>query len=87
MDQVAAREREEAHRLIELVPDEDVSAARKMLAGLVREDAVLAALAAAPEDDEGELSEETAAALAAARRDIAEGRVFTHEEVMRELGL
>ena len=89
MSALPAKEREEARRLLELVPDEDLPTLARMLAGLAHaeEDPVRAALAAAPEDDEGELSEETAAALAEGRREIAEGCVFAHEEVMRELGL
>lgn len=84
----ALPKRESVRRLVELVPDQDLATVEKMLRGVVGEaDPVLAALAAAPEDDEGELSEETAAALAEGRREVAEGRVFSHEEVMRELGL
>jgi len=50
-------------------------------------DPVRHALDNAPLDDEGELSDETVAALAEGRRDVAEGRVYTNQQVMRELGL
>lgn len=50
-------------------------------------DRVLAAFDSAPEDDEGELSEELIAKLAEADRAIAEGRVVSHEEARRRLGL
>jgi len=85
----APADREEAHRLLELVPDEDLSAAARMLRGLVgeREDPVLAAFANAPVDDEGELSDEAIADLAEADADVAAGRVMTTEELCRRLGI
>ncbi|MGQ9555663.1 MAG: hypothetical protein ACUVWR_16305 [Anaerolineae bacterium] len=83
----APTSREEAHRLLELVPDEDVGVVTRMLRGLVaQEDPVLAAFLNAPEDDE-ELTEEDIAAIEEGRRAIAEGRVVPHEEVRRRLGL
>lgn len=87
MSAVPAREREEAHRLLELVPDEDMPTVRRMLAGLARKDPVLAALEAAPEDDEGELSEDAIAGIEQARRSIAQGRTLSTEELCRQLGL
>lgn len=50
----APTSREEAHRLLELVPDEDVGVVTRMLRGLVAQefDPILAALDNAPEDDE-----------------------------------
>ena len=84
----ALPKRESARRWLELVPDEQLDRAEKMLHDLVAEnDPVLAAFKNAPADDEGELSEETTAAIAESRREAAEGRVVSHEEVLRELGL
>ncbi|MHB0876256.1 MAG: hypothetical protein ACYC5O_09455 [Anaerolineae bacterium] len=61
MSAVPAEEREEAHRLLDLVPDEDLPTVRRMRRGLTREeDPVLAALDEAPEDDEPVSPEESA---------------------------
>jgi len=38
-------------------------------------------------EDSMELSEETKKAIERARKDIREGRVYTHEQVKKELGL
>ena len=92
----AVPKRENVRRLLERVPDEDLPTVEKMLQGVVREEArpqrrewsaVLAAFDSAPEDDEGELSDELVARLAESRRAAAEGRVFTDEEVRERLGL
>ncbi|MHB0874682.1 MAG: hypothetical protein ACYC5O_01420 [Anaerolineae bacterium] len=84
----ALPKRESVRRLIELVPEQDLDTVEKMLRGLVRvEDPVLAAFDSAPEDDEGELSDELVARLTEADRAIAEGRVVSHEEARRRLGL
>jgi len=83
MDAVADRER--VKRLVDLVPAKDLDTVARML-GALAEDPVLAAFESAPEDDEGELSEETAVAIAESRRAAAEGRVLSHEEVRRQLG-
>ena len=85
MDGVVA-ERERVRKLVDLVPAKDLDAAARMLRGLV-EDQVLTAFANAPEDDEGEPSEESLAKLAEADQAIVEGRVVSHEELCRRLGL
>jgi hypothetical protein len=65
MSALPAKEREEAHRLLDLVPDEDLPTVRRMLRGLAREGACPerggweAALDAAPEDDEPVSTEES----------------------------
>ena len=84
----ALPKRESARRLLELVPEEHLDRVEKMLHDLVsEEDPVLAALAAAPEDDEGELTEEAIAGIEQARRSLAEGRSMSTEELCRRLGL
>ena len=80
--------RESTHRLLDLVPEEHMNTVEKMLLGLVPDDdRVLAALAAAPEDDEGELTDEAVAGIEQARRSISEGRTLSTEELCRQLGL
>ncbi|MGQ9554179.1 MAG: hypothetical protein ACUVWR_08720 [Anaerolineae bacterium] len=80
-------EREQVKRLVDLVPDADLPTLVRLVRALVAEDAVFAAFDNAPEDDEGELSDETIAAIAESRQAATEGRVVSHEEVLRELGL
>ena len=52
----------------------------------LRTDPVLTALRNAPLDDEG-VTEDDLAGLEEARKAVAEGRVYSNEEVMRSLGL
>ena len=82
-----ASDREAVRRLVELVPDEDVPTLRRIVRALATEDAVFAAFDNAPFDDEGELTDEMIARLADSRQAAAEGRVVSHEEVRRQLGL
>lgn len=86
---MSVNERERAKALIDLVPDEDLATLVRMLRGLAARphDPVLAALVNAPEDDEGELSEEAIAGVEAARRSLSEGRSLSTEELCRDLGL
>lgn len=80
-------EGEEARRLVERVPDADLTALVHILRRLATcEDPVLAAFESAHEDDEGKLSEETSAAIAESRRAAEEGNLVSHEEVLRQLG-
>ena len=80
--------REEARRLLELVPDEDLGAATRMLRGLVggQQDPVLAAFANAPLDDE-EWTPEDEAARQEGQADVAAGRVMSTEQLRCRLGL
>jgi predicted transcriptional regulator len=79
--------RTKLHDLIESLPSEDVPTALRILEALSSSsDPVPLALRDIPIDDEPETEEERAA-VAEARRDIEEGRVIPHEEVMRRLGL
>jgi hypothetical protein len=74
-------EREEARRLLELVPDKDVPTVRRILSALA-EEAPRVSLDEAPEDDEP-VTQEDVEAQAEARADKAAGRVYSHEEAMR----
>ena len=74
--------RHELHVLLDHIPDNDVSTARKFLRSLV--DPVELSLLTAPLDSELE-SEEERAAVEAARSEPGPGT--PHEEVLREFGL
>ena len=79
--------RESVHQLVDLVPDTDLATLARIVRALASEAAVFAAFDNAPLDDEGELSEEAIADLAEADRAIAAGRVVSHEDARRLLGL
>jgi len=88
------------HRLVDELPEDRAEAAQRILECLRGEkhdeltqallespdDSLLHTLAAAPEDDEAETPEE-AQAVREAREDLAAGRVLSHEELKRRLGL
>ncbi|MHB0876804.1 MAG: hypothetical protein ACYC5O_12270 [Anaerolineae bacterium] len=78
-----ARERETVHRLLELVPDEDLPTLRRIVGALAVEPACVS-FEDAP-DGEEDFTPEDLAALARAREDIAAGRVLSHEEAKRLL--
>ncbi len=78
-------ERERVKKLVDLVPDSDLDAAARMLRGLAV-DPVAWTLDNAPLDDEP-ITQEDIDAQAEARADIAAGRVYSHEDVVRRLGL
>lgn len=84
----ALPKRENVRRLVELLPEKDLGAVERVLEGLIalEGDPLLRALAAAPLDDEP-VTQEDIDAEAEADRAIAEGRLYTTEEVMRDLGL
>lgn len=77
-------EREQAHLLLDVLPEEKVSAARSFLETML--DPVSLALANAPYDDEP-VSEEEAHDIAASRASLARGEYVSHEEVLAEFGL
>lgn len=75
------------HRLVDSLPEEDLTTAGRLLIGLTATtDAVQRALLFAPHDDEPETPEERAA-VEEALRDARDGRTLPHEEVKRRLGL
>ena len=80
--------KDKLHRLIDELPESEVSAAERYLEylRLAGHDPVLHAVLNAPDDDEPETDEEQAA-VAEARRDVAAGRLVDLEEVKREFGL
>ncbi|MEX2599578.1 MAG: hypothetical protein WD533_07980 [Dehalococcoidia bacterium] len=78
--------KEDLRRLVNELPDDQVDAARQYLEYLrYMSDPFLRMLLDAPEDDEGELTEETLAGLEEARQERLRGEGRPWEEVRREL--
>lgn len=78
------RERQQAHALLDLLPDEKLNAVRTLLEVMVEPVSRSLALAAAEED---ELTAETISALERARASLARGEGIPHEKILREFGL
>ncbi|GMA66264.1 hypothetical protein NZD89_28835 (plasmid) [Alicyclobacillus fastidiosus] len=78
--------REELHRLIDQIPDSELTAAQRYLLFLRDVDPVKKALDAAPVDEEQETDEE-AKLVKQALEDFRAGRSKTTDELKRELGL
>jgi hypothetical protein len=74
-------ERQRAHLLLDVLPDEKVAAVRTLLEVMV--EPLSRSLASAPLDEE-ELTPETATALDQARASLARGERVSHEDVLRE---
>jgi hypothetical protein len=77
-------ERQQAHFLLDALPDEKIAAVRNLLEAMV--EPLSRSLAAAPVEEE-EINDETAAALGRARTSLAGNGGVSHEEVLREFGL
>ena len=78
------QQRQQAHSLLDVLPEEKLSAVRGLLDVLV--EPLSRSLALAPVEEE-ELTPETSAALDRARASLARGEGISHEEVMGEFGL
>jgi hypothetical protein len=78
-----AQQRQQVHLLIDVLPEEKLSAVHTLLEVLV--EPLSRALAVAPVEDE-DLTTETAAALDHARASFARGEAVSHEDVLREFG-
>jgi ethanolamine utilization microcompartment shell protein EutL len=78
------QERQQAHALLDMLPDEKLSAVRSLLEVMV--EALSRSLAQAPTEEE-ELTPEAAAALERARASLARGESIPHDEILREFGL
>jgi hypothetical protein len=74
------QDRQQAHALLDLLPDEKLVAVRTLLEVMVEPSALLAT-----EDEE--LTPETIAALDRARASLAQGKGIPHEEILREFGI
>jgi hypothetical protein len=77
-------ERQQAHFLLDALPDEKVRAVRDLLEVMVEPLSKSLAMAQVEEED---LTPETAADLDRARASLARGEGVSHEEVLREFGL
>jgi hypothetical protein len=74
------------HRLVDSLPEEDLTTAGRLLVGLTATaDAVERALLLAPPDDEPDTEED--GGLIEARRELARGEGISTEDLERELGL
>jgi hypothetical protein len=79
-------ERQTLHRLIDELPEEDLSTAERVLRALSQSKAPRMPLDAAPFDEEPETPEERAA-VAEARAQADRGELIPQEELERKLGL
>jgi hypothetical protein len=77
-------EREQAHLLPDVLPDEKLAATRDLLEVVIEPLSKSLAIVPVAEED---LTPETAAALDRARPSLARGEGVPHEEVLREFGL
>jgi len=84
MESSLQEQRQQAHILLDAVPDNKIPAVRSLLETIV--DPLARALANAPLDDEP-IGEETARELEAARASLARGERIPHEEILKEFGL
>jgi hypothetical protein len=78
--------RENAHRILDCLPEESMAAVERFLTELVSLDPLDRFLRLAPPDDEPETPEEQAA-VEEALRDMREGRFLSHDELKRSLDL
>lgn len=77
-------ERQQAHALLDLLPDHKLQAVRSLLEVMV--EPLGASLATAPVEEE-EITPETAAALDGAKASSARGEGFAHEDILHEFDL
>jgi ethanolamine utilization microcompartment shell protein EutL len=77
-------ERQQAHDLLDLLPEEKLAAVRTLLEVMV--EPLSRSLASAPAEEE-EINPETAAAVDRARASLARGEGIPHEDILREFGL
>lgn len=80
----ATQERQHAHELLDMLPQEKLTAVRSLLEVMV--EPLSRSLASTPVEEE-EVTPETAAALDRARASLARGEGIAHEEILREFGL
>ena len=84
MKRNSQEERQQAHALLDMLPDEKLNAVRTLLEVMVEPLSRSLALAAVEEE---ELTPETAAALERGRASLAHGEGIPHEEILGEFGL
>jgi hypothetical protein len=79
-----SHEREQAHALLDILPDDKLKAVRDLLEVLV--EPLSRALASAPVEEE-EVTPETAAAIERSRASLMRGEGIPYEEIRREFGM
>lgn len=84
METDLTQERQQAHALLDMLPEEKLTAVRSLLEVMV--EPLSRSLASAPVEEE-EITPETAAALDRARASLARGEGVPHEDILREFGL
>jgi hypothetical protein len=84
METDATQERQQAHALLDMLPEEKLTAVRSLLEVMV--EPLSRSLASAPVEEE-EITPDTAAALDRARASLARGEGVPHEDILREFGL
>ncbi len=77
--------RDALHELLNRIPEEDLLIAKRFLEYLAVSPGIRAALSA-PSDDEP-VTEADAAAIVRAREEVREGKIASHQEVLREFGV
>jgi hypothetical protein len=77
--------RDTLHDLVDRIPEEELPAAKRFLEYLAVNPAYRGALSAAPDDER--VTEGDAVAITRAREDVREGKVISHDEILREFGL
>ena len=78
------QERQQAHALLDMLPQEKLTAVRSLLEVMV--EPLSRSLASAPMEAE-EVTPETAAAIERARASLARGEGISQEDILREFGL
>ncbi len=78
------QERQQAHALLDMLPEEKLTAVRSLLEVML--EPLSRSLASAPVEEK-EITPETAAALDRARASLARGEGIPHEDILREFGL
>jgi hypothetical protein len=78
------QERQQAHALLDMLPQEKLTAVRSLLEVMV--EPLSRSLASAPVEEE-EITPETAAALDRDRASLARGEGIPHQDILREFGL
>jgi hypothetical protein len=84
MEPDRVKERQQAHDLLDALPEEKLNAVRNLLEVMV--EPLSRSLATAPIEEE-DLAPETAAALDRSRASLARGEGISHQEVLREFGV
>ena len=78
------QERQQAHALLDMLPQEKLTAVRSLLEVMV--EPLSRSLASAPVEEE-EVTPETGAALDRARASLARGEGVPHQDILREFGM